>query len=175
MLKVKTFHFIFFFLHYKGNLPHLVWACHGDITCIQGKEGGRLKGQKEVMKREREEGRKPLRDFLALLDLNLLYYSLFVEHWASLFCPREGKSNPLNSQALNLSRQEKLASFQNFLGECADFGNAAIPMLLKAQTSLSLLFQLRAPWNLSFELGLGQSHSICFVRVTWSQCLNNMF
>lgn len=80
MLEVKTFLFIFFYFYYTDHLPCLIWACHGDITFIQGRVGGTLEGQKEMMNREKAEGRKTPGDILSLLELNSLYYSLFLGH-----------------------------------------------------------------------------------------------
>lgn len=79
MVKVKTFLFIFFYLYHRDHLLCLVWACHGKIIIIQGRVGGTLNDQKEMMKREKTERRKSLGDFLSLLELNS-YYSLFLEH-----------------------------------------------------------------------------------------------
>lgn len=39
-----------------------------------------LEGQKETMNREKADGRKTPGDFLSLLELNSLYYSLFLGH-----------------------------------------------------------------------------------------------
>lgn len=78
IVKVKIFLYIFFCLYYRDLWFGL--GLHGDIIFIQGRVGGTLEGQKEMMKREKTEGRKTLEDFLSLLELNSLYYSLFLEH-----------------------------------------------------------------------------------------------